>query len=98
MSDELSDGRQIRVLTIVDHFSWESLAILVDGNIGGRRAAGALALLALRGRMPQNIAMDNVPQVRLQSSGDESRKPTAADYDAAIPFATDTRRASTCPV
>ena len=39
MSDELFDGRRIRVLTIVDHFSRESPAILVDGSLGGRRVA-----------------------------------------------------------
>lgn len=41
MSDELFDGRQIRILTIVDHFSRESPAILVDGSLGGRRVVEA---------------------------------------------------------
>ena len=62
MSDELFDGRRIRVLTIVDHFSRESLAILVDGSLGGRRVVDALALLALRGRKPGSIAIDNGPE------------------------------------
>ena len=35
MSDELFDGRRIRMLTIVDHFTRESLAIEVDGSLGG---------------------------------------------------------------
>ena len=40
MSDELFDGRRIRTMTIVDHFSRESPAILVDGSLGGRRVCG----------------------------------------------------------
>ena len=39
MSDELFDGRRIRVLTKVDHFTRESLAIYVDGSLGGQRVA-----------------------------------------------------------
>ncbi len=61
-SDELFDGRRIRIFTIVDHFSRESLAIVVDGSLGGRRVVEALALLALRGRTPRTIAMDNGPE------------------------------------
>ena len=62
MSDELFDGRRIRVLTIVDHFSRESPAILVDGSLGGRRVVEALTLLAQQGRKPRTIAMDNGPE------------------------------------
>ena len=47
MSDELFDGRRIRMLTIVDHFTRESLAIEVDGSLGGQRVVEALARLAL---------------------------------------------------
>ena len=35
MSDEIFDGRRIRLLTLVDHFTRESLAIEVDGSLGG---------------------------------------------------------------
>ena len=62
MSDELFDGRRIRVLTIVDHFSRESPAILVGGSLGGRRVVDALASLAQQGRKPRTIAMDNGPE------------------------------------
>ena len=37
MSDETFDGRRIRLLTLVDHFTRESLAIEVDGSLGGQR-------------------------------------------------------------
>ena len=62
MSDELFDGRRIRILTLVDHFTRESLDIEVDGSIGGQRVAEVLARLALQGRKPQTIAMDNGPE------------------------------------
>ena len=62
MSDELFDGRRIRLLTLVDHFTRESLAIEVDGSLGGQRVVEVLARLALHGRRPRTIAMDNGPE------------------------------------
>ena len=62
MSDELFDGRRIRMLTIVDHFTRESLAIEVDGSLGGQRVVEALARLALGGRKPKTISIDNGPE------------------------------------
>ncbi len=52
MSDELFDGRRVRVLTIVDHFTRESPAVAVDVSIKGHQVVGVLADLALRGRVP----------------------------------------------
>ena len=57
MSDELFDGRRIRMLTIVDHFTSESLAIEVDGSLGGQRVVEALW-----GRKPKTISIDNGPE------------------------------------
>ena len=57
MSDELFDGRRIRMLTIVDHFTRESLAIEVDGSMGGPRVVEALG-----GRKPKTISIDNGPE------------------------------------
>ncbi len=62
MSDELFDGRRIRLLTIVDHFTRESPAIQVDGSLGGRKVVAVLARLALHGRLPKTIAVDNGPE------------------------------------
>ena len=45
MSDELFDGRRIRLLTIVDNFTRESLAIEVDDHIGGHRVVEVLMQL-----------------------------------------------------
>lgn len=62
MSDELFDGRRIRVLTLVDHFTRESPAIEVDGSLGGHRVVAVLARLALQGRVPKTLAVDNGPE------------------------------------
>ena len=62
MSEELFDGRRIRILTLVDHSTSESPAIEVDGSLGGQRVVEVLAGLALQGRKPKTIAMDNGPE------------------------------------
>ena len=62
MSDELFDGRRIRLLMLVDHFTRESLAIEVDGSLGGQRVVEVLARLAVYGRCPRTIAIDNGPE------------------------------------
>ena len=50
------------MLTIVDHFTRESLAIEVDGSLGGHRVVEALARLALGGRKPKTISIDDGPE------------------------------------
>ena len=62
MSDETFDGRRIRLLTLVDHFTRESLAIEVDGSLGGQRVVDVLTRLALGGRKPKTLSMDNCPE------------------------------------
>ena len=42
MSDELAGGRRIRLFTLVDNFTRESLAIEVDGSIGRGRVVEIL--------------------------------------------------------
>jgi putative transposase len=57
--DALADGRRIRLLTIVDDFSRESLKIVVDTSLSGQRVRDELAeLLETRG-MPGRIISDN---------------------------------------
>ncbi len=62
MSDELFDGRRIRVSTMLDHFSRESPAILVDGSLGGPQVIDALSALAQKGRKQKTTAVDNGPE------------------------------------
>lgn len=59
MSDELFDGRRIRLLTIVDNFTRESLAIEVDAHIGGQKVVEVLMHLGERHSWPRTIRVDN---------------------------------------
>ena len=62
MSDQLCDGRNIRVLTIVDNFTRESLAAEVGVAFTGHAVAGTLSRIA-RGRgHPKTIRVDNGPE------------------------------------
>jgi putative transposase len=59
VSDVLADGRRFRVLVIVDDFTRECLALVVDTSISGRRVARELdAVVAARGK-PVMIVSDN---------------------------------------
>jgi putative transposase len=59
VADVLSWGRRFRVLAIVDDFTREALALVVDISIGGERVVRELdALIARRGR-PATIVSDN---------------------------------------
>jgi putative transposase len=57
--DRLGSGRSIRVLTVMDTFTRECLALEVDTSLPSRRVTRALEkVIAERGR-PQKIRMDN---------------------------------------
>ena len=59
VSDVLADGRRFRVLVIVDDFTRECLALVIDTSISGRRVARELdAIVAARGK-PLMIVSDN---------------------------------------
>ncbi len=59
VADMLGWGRRIRVLAVVDDFTREALALVVDTSIGGRRVVRELdTLIARRGR-PATIVSDN---------------------------------------
>ena len=62
MSDELFNGRRIRLLTIVDNFTRESLAIKVAAGIGGQGVVEVLHRLMGQHRMPKTIRVDNGPE------------------------------------
>ena len=61
MSDELFDGRRIRLLTLVDNFTRESLAIEVAMSIGGQRVVEVLMRVAQERDLPGTIRVDNGP-------------------------------------
>jgi putative transposase len=59
VADALFWGRRFRVLAVVDDFTREALALVVDTSIGGARVVRELdALIARRGR-PATIVSDN---------------------------------------
>jgi hypothetical protein len=59
VADQFVDGRRFRVLVVVDDFTRECLALVVDTSLSGQRVARELdALIALRGR-PFMVVSDN---------------------------------------
>ena len=62
MSDELFDRRRIRLLTLVDNFTRESLATKVAASIGGQGVVEVLHQLMQRRRLPRAIRVDHGPQ------------------------------------
>jgi putative transposase len=62
MSDELYNGQGIRLLTLVDNYSRESLAIEVAERIGGQRVAEVLMQVAQERGFPETIRVDNGPE------------------------------------
>jgi putative transposase len=62
MTDELYNGQRIRLLTLVDNYTRESLAVEVDQHLGGQRVAEILTLAVLERGKPEKIRMDNGPE------------------------------------
>ena len=59
VSDQMTDGRRFRILTVIDNCTRECLALVADTSISGLRVARELdAIVSRRGR-PQTIVSDN---------------------------------------
>ncbi len=59
MTDALADGRRIRLMTIVDDFTRESIKIVVERSLSGQRVIQELSgIIGLRGK-PEEILSDN---------------------------------------
>lgn len=64
VSDALCWGRKLRMLTVVDTYTRESLAIEVDTSLSGARVARVLErVIQERGAQPEEIIMDNGPEL-----------------------------------
>lgn len=61
-SDGLADGRRLRCLNIVDHFTRECLAIKVDSSLLGRRVVEVMKRLAETRGLPLSVTTDNGPE------------------------------------
>ena len=59
VADALAWGRRFRILCIVDDFTREALALVVDTSIGGRRLVRELDALIVRRGKPAMIVSDN---------------------------------------
>ena len=59
VSDQMTDGRRFRSLTVIDNCTRECLALVADTSLSGGRVARELdAIIAQRGR-PDTIVSDN---------------------------------------
>lgn len=59
VSDALGDGRRFRILCVVDNFSRECLAAVVDTSLGGVRVVRELERLVSERGTPEVIVSDN---------------------------------------
>ena len=59
MSDALADGRRLRILNLIDDFSRECLAAVVDTSLSGERVARELDRIAKTRGYPCMVVSDN---------------------------------------
>lgn len=62
MSDALYDGQKIKLLTLMDNYTRESLAIEVVWRLGGHGVVAALMQIAEEKGPPKSIRIDNGPE------------------------------------
>jgi putative transposase len=62
MSDQLATGRRFRILNIVDDYTRECVAQIVDLSISGERLSRLLNQLARDRGLPQTTVVDNGPE------------------------------------
>lgn len=61
--DHTIDGRQVKMLNVIDEFTRECLAIIVDHSLGADRVVATLARIAAqRGQAPAFVRFDNGPE------------------------------------
>jgi len=58
MSAKLIDGRWFRVLTVIDRFTRECLALVADSALNGHRVALALSQVVAERRVPKLIIVE----------------------------------------
>jgi putative transposase len=64
VSDCVSSGRVIRMLTIVDDYTRECPAVEVDSSLGGLRVRRVLDRVVAERGLPEAIVLDNGPEFR----------------------------------
>lgn len=82
-------GRQVKMLNVIDEFTRESLAIVVDHSIGAERVVATLArITAQRGRPPAFVRFDNGPEFVARAVADwcHDNKVSAVFIDPGSPW------------
>jgi putative transposase len=59
VSDSLTCGRRFRLLNVIDDYSRECLACIVDTSLSGRRVVRELGAIAERRGLPCTVVSDN---------------------------------------
>jgi putative transposase len=59
VAQRLADGRWVRVLTVVDQFTRECLALFADVSLTGKKVAATLDKIVADRGAPQSITVDN---------------------------------------
>jgi putative transposase len=59
VAQRLADGRWMRVLTVVDQFTRECLALFADASLNGEKVAYVLDRIVADRGAPQSITVDN---------------------------------------
>jgi len=59
VSDQLTDGRRFRILTVVDDCTRECLALVADTSLSGTRVARELDRLMIERGKPKMVVSDN---------------------------------------
>jgi len=60
--DTLANGRKVRLLTVIDDFTCESLCIEIDSSLPSRRVIRALERIAEERGFPATMKFDNGPE------------------------------------
>jgi transposase InsO family protein len=80
MRAKLLDGRWFRVLTVIDQFTREGLALVADGVLNGQRVARALSHLVAERGAPESITADNGSE--FASKAMDARGPISIAYES----------------
>lgn len=64
VSDQMTDGRRFRILTVIDNCARECLGLVADTSRSGRRVAHELDAIILRRGRPDTIISDNGTDTR----------------------------------
>ena len=74
VSDQLANGRRFRAFNIVDDYSRECVARIIDCSISGLRLTHELDRLAASRKLPKIIVCDNGPELTCKAMFFWSRK------------------------